>query len=108
MRSVRALAATAALSLLAFSTNAYAGEPKQGGILRIYHRDSPANASILEGATYSVNVPFMGVFNNLVIYDQHMAQNSPDTHQARAGRELVLEQRQQEADLQAAPGRQVA
>lgn len=79
MRSVRALAATAALCLLAFSTIAFAGEPKQGGILRMYHRDSPANASILEGATYSVNVPFMGVFNNLVIYDQHIAQNSHDT-----------------------------
>ena len=51
MRSVWAHAAMAALSLLAVSTTTFAGEPKQGGILRIYHRDSPANASILEGAT---------------------------------------------------------
>ena len=79
MRSVWALAVTAALSVLTTSTTTLAGEPKQGGTLRMYHRDSPANASILEGATYSVNVPFMGVFNNLVIYDQHIAQNSPDT-----------------------------
>src|SRR3982750_2954242 len=79
MRSVRALAATAALSLLAFSTIALAGEPKQGGILRMYHRDSPGNASIHEGATYSLNVPFMPVFNNLVIYKQEVAQNSMDT-----------------------------
>src|SRR3954465_6328813 len=79
MRSVRALAATAALSLLAFSTIALAGEPKQGGILRMYHRDSPGNASIHEGATYSLNVPFMPVFNNLVIYKQDVAQNSMDT-----------------------------
>jgi peptide/nickel transport system substrate-binding protein len=78
MRSMRGLAA-AALSLLAIFGAAQAGEPKQGGILRIYHRDSPANASIHEGATYSVNVPFMPVFNNLVVYKQDVAQNSMDT-----------------------------
>src|SRR6516225_676237 len=76
MRSVWALAATAALSLLAFSTITFAGEPKQGGILRMYHRDSPGNASIHEGATYSLNVPFMPVFNNLVIYKQDEPQNT--------------------------------
>src|ERR1700678_4111551 len=69
MRSVPALAALA-LSLLAISTVVRAAEPKQGGILRMYHRDSPGSASIHEGATYSVNVPFMPVFNNLVIYKQ--------------------------------------
>jgi peptide/nickel transport system substrate-binding protein len=83
MRSVRAVAAAilslAALSLAALCGVARAEEPKQGGILRIYHRDSPGSASIHEGATYSVNVPFMPVFNNLVIYDQHVAQNSMDS-----------------------------
>jgi len=79
MRSVRALAVTAALSLLAISTTALAGEPKPGGILRMYHRDSPGSASIHEGSTSSINVPFMPVFNNLVIYNQHIAQNSMDT-----------------------------
>ena len=49
---------------------------KQGGILRVYHRDSPASASIHEEATYSVNIPFMPVFNNLVMYKQDVAQNS--------------------------------
>ncbi len=78
MRSVWALAATAALSLLAFSSTTLAGEPKQGGILRMYHRDSPGNASIHEGATYSLNVPFMPIFNNLVIYKQDEPQNSMD------------------------------
>src|SRR5665811_469487 len=76
MRSVQALAA-AVLSLLAFS--AFAAEPKQGGILRVYHRDSPASASIHEEATYSVNIPFMPVFNNLVMYKQDVAQNSMDS-----------------------------
>src|ERR1700692_3542627 len=75
MRSVRALAAVV-LCLLAASNVALAAEPKQGGILRVYHRDSPASASIHEEATYSVNVPFMPVFNNLVIYKQDVAQNS--------------------------------
>jgi peptide/nickel transport system substrate-binding protein len=78
MRSVQALAG-AVLSLLAVSGLAHAAEPKQGGILRMYHRDSPANASIHEAATYSVNVPFMPVFNNLVIYKQDVAQNSMDS-----------------------------
>ena len=59
MRSVHALAA-AVLSLLAISEIAHAGE-KQGGIFRIYHRDSPGSASIHEEATYSTNVPFMTV-----------------------------------------------
>src|SRR5580704_10026050 len=77
MRSVRALVAV--LCLLAVSNVAHADEPKQGGILRIYHRDSPGSASIHEEATYSVNVPFMPVFNNLVIYKQDVAQNSLDT-----------------------------
>src|ERR1700722_7545261 len=76
MGSVRGLAA-AALSLLAVPRLAHA--EKQGGILRVYHRDSPGSASIHEGATYSVNIPFMPVFNNLVIYKQDVAQNSPDT-----------------------------
>jgi peptide/nickel transport system substrate-binding protein len=76
MRSVWALAAMAALSVLTVSTTVLAGEPKQGGILRMYHRDSPGNASIHEGATYSLNVPFMGIFNNLVIYKQDEPQNS--------------------------------
>src|SRR5450755_3627501 len=79
MRSVQALAA-AALSLLAVSSvAALAGEPKQGGILRIYHRDSPGSASIHEGATYSINIPFMPVFNNLVLYKQDVPQNSMDS-----------------------------
>src|SRR5947208_14000520 len=56
-----------------------AEEPKHGGILRIYHRDSPASASIHEEATYSTNIPFMGVFNNLVIYKQDVPQNNLDS-----------------------------
>jgi peptide/nickel transport system substrate-binding protein len=49
---------------------------RQGGVLKIYHRDSPASMSILEEATISTVMPMMGVFNNLVIYDQNVKQNS--------------------------------
>src|ERR1700674_4338354 len=76
MRSVRTLA-VAILSLLAASDVALA--QKQGGILRVYHRDSPASASIHEEATFSTNVPFMGAFNNLALYKQDAAQNSLQT-----------------------------
>lgn len=46
------------------------------GILTIYHRDNPPSASIHEEATNSTVVPFMPLFNNLVLYDQQIAQNS--------------------------------
>jgi peptide/nickel transport system substrate-binding protein len=49
---------------------------KTGGILKIYNRDSAPSMSILEESTLSTVLPMMGVFNNLVVYDQHVAQNS--------------------------------
>ena len=52
---------------------------KPGGILRLAHFDSPASMSILEESTRAALQPMMGVFNNLVMYDQHVAQNSPDS-----------------------------
>ena len=52
---------------------------KHGGTLRVYHRDSPASMSIHEEGTISAVMPAMGVFNNLVIYDQHKPQNGLDT-----------------------------
>jgi peptide/nickel transport system substrate-binding protein len=57
-------------------TAASAEEPKHGGVIKIYHRDSPASASIHEEATYSTNIPFMAVFNNLIMYKQDEPQNS--------------------------------
>jgi peptide/nickel transport system substrate-binding protein len=70
--------ATAILAGLSICT-AQAAEPKHGGILHIYHRETPPSLSIHEEATFSVNAPAMGLFNNLVIYDQHIPQNSLDT-----------------------------
>jgi peptide/nickel transport system substrate-binding protein len=56
-----------------------AAAQKPGGVLKIYHQDSPASMSIHEEATYSTVVPMMGVFNNLVTYRQDIAQNNIDT-----------------------------
>jgi peptide/nickel transport system substrate-binding protein len=52
---------------------------KQGGTLRIYHRDNLPSASIHEEATISTVQPFMGIFNNLVLFDQQKPLNSADT-----------------------------
>lgn len=51
---------------------------KQGGVLRVYHRDSPGSMSIHELGTISAVMPMMGVFNNLVLYDQHVDRNTLD------------------------------
>src|SRR4029079_9995824 len=51
---------------------------KQGGTLRIYHRDNLPSASIHEEATISTVQPFMAVFNNLVLFDQGKKVNSPE------------------------------
>src|SRR5829696_1162677 len=52
---------------------------KKGGVLQMYHRDSPASMSIHEEATFSTVIPVMGVMNNLVMYDQNKPQNSLET-----------------------------
>jgi peptide/nickel transport system substrate-binding protein len=52
---------------------------QQGGTLRIYHRDNPPSASPHEESSLSVILPFMAVFNNLVLFDQGKPYNSADT-----------------------------
>ena len=52
---------------------------KSGGILKIHLLDSPASMSILEESTVVAERPVMGVFNNLVIFDQHIPQNRLST-----------------------------
>jgi peptide/nickel transport system substrate-binding protein len=75
-----AAAALAVASLtVAAASGAQAAEPKHGGILHIYHRETPPSLSIIEEATFSVNIPMMAVYSNLVIYDQHIPQNSVKT-----------------------------
>jgi peptide/nickel transport system substrate-binding protein len=52
---------------------------KRGGVLRMYTPDSPASMSVLEEATVFSRGPMMGVFNNLVMFDQQVKQNSIDS-----------------------------
>jgi peptide/nickel transport system substrate-binding protein len=40
------------------------------------HFDSPASMSMLEESMQPVNRPMSGLFNNLVMFDQHLPQNS--------------------------------
>src|SRR3954471_20583203 len=49
---------------------------KPGGTLRMPLITSPASMSIHEESTIAVLGPMMGVFNNLVMFDQHVPQNS--------------------------------
>jgi peptide/nickel transport system substrate-binding protein len=74
-KSTFALALTVAAGSLALPALAQ----KQGGTLRIYHRDNPPSASIHEEATISTVMPFMSLFNNLVLYDQTKPVNTPET-----------------------------
>ena len=70
-------AAWAALALTLISASAVAQKP--GGILKIPHGDSPASMSIHEESTIVSEGPMMAVFNNLVMFDQHIPQNRLDT-----------------------------
>src|SRR5438094_4304677 len=66
----------AGLVLLTIGTAHPAFAQKSGGILRQYMIDSPASMSIHEETTVVAERPMMGVMNNLVMFDQHVAQNS--------------------------------
>jgi len=66
-----------------------AAAQQTGGILKFFHRDSPASMSIHEEATISTVAPMMGVFNNLVLFKQDERQNRAEFIQpelAKAGR----------------------
>ena len=52
---------------------------KPGGVLRMYHFDSPASLSLHEEVTFAALGPAMGLFNNLVLFDQHVPQAGLDT-----------------------------
>jgi len=58
----------------------WASEPafaqRPGGVLRIPMGTSPASMSIHEESTIAALGPMMGVFNNLVMFDQNVPQNS--------------------------------
>ena len=70
------ISAVAAAGLAAAAVATPALAQKAGGILKSYSIDSPASMSIHEEATVFALRPAMGVFNNLILYDQHVKQNS--------------------------------
>ena len=49
---------------------------KPGGILKMYSLDSPASMSIHEEITVYAEGPMMGVFNNLVMFDQQSSRTA--------------------------------
>src|ERR1700755_614871 len=53
-----------------------ASAQKPGGVLRIPLGTSIASVSIHEESTIVVLGPMMGVFNNLIMFDQHVPQNT--------------------------------
>src|SRR5436305_6483707 len=74
MRRTMTNFAAALLAALSAAGSAFA--EKAGGILRIPFVTSPASMSIHEESTIAALGPMMGVFNNLIMFDQHVPQNS--------------------------------
>ena len=74
-RGLRVLAVAGSLSFALFTADAAVAQ-KAGSVLKISHFDSPASMSPLEESTAAAVRPTMGVFNNLVVYDQNVPQNS--------------------------------
>src|SRR6266404_2863259 len=72
-RQFRIAAAAAMLMTLCLGNGALA--QKSGGVLKMPHGDSPASMSIHEESTIVSEGPMMAVFNNLVMFDQHIPQN---------------------------------
>ena len=68
------LAAGGLLVAMLVAGTAFAQKP--GGILQMPDFASPASMSMHEESTIAAGTPLMGVFNNLVLFDQHVAQNS--------------------------------
>ncbi|HBK05000.1 MAG TPA: peptide ABC transporter substrate-binding protein [Acetobacteraceae bacterium] len=74
---MRRILACLAIGGVLVSASAWA--QKYGGTLTVSHIDSPPSPSIQEEATASVVIPFMPIYNNLVIFDQHVPQHSLNT-----------------------------
>src|SRR6476661_1092219 len=91
------------LAMAVAATSTIAGAQQRGGVLQIAHRDSPASMSTLEEVTISTVAPMMAVLSNLVLFDQHVPQNTlgsiaPDLAESWAwnddGKELTFRLRQ--------------
>jgi peptide/nickel transport system substrate-binding protein len=75
IRNLRKLTAAAALVTVIAVTGPAAAQ-KPGGILRVHAIDTPPSLSMHEEVDAVPARAMMGVFNNLVMFDQHVKQNS--------------------------------
>jgi peptide/nickel transport system substrate-binding protein len=66
----------AIVPLVGMSAGQAAFAEKPGGVLKLYSPASPASMSLLEEVTIVAEMPMMGVFNNLILFDQHVPQVS--------------------------------
>src|SRR5215472_10497709 len=73
---LRVLAAAGAAFLAAMIATEAAFAQKSGGILRVHALDSPPSLSMHEEVDANPARAVMGIFNNLVMFDQHAKQNS--------------------------------
>ena len=62
--------------LMAFGVSGTGFAQKPGGILRVHAGDSPPSMSMLEEVDAVPARVTMGLFNNLVMFDQHVKQNN--------------------------------
>jgi peptide/nickel transport system substrate-binding protein len=67
------------LTSIIFISTSSAIAQKNGGTLRIPLRENPSSASLHEESSITAIQPFMAVFNNLVIYNQHDEMAKPET-----------------------------
>src|SRR6266481_2351845 len=74
-REIRVYLAAGALLVASLVCDAALAQ-KPGGILQMPDFASPASMSIHVESTITAGIPMMGMFNNLVVFDQHVAQNS--------------------------------
>src|SRR5262249_43275270 len=77
--AVTQIAAIAAALFAALLATGPALAQKPGGVLRMPLITSPASMSIHEESTIAALGPMMGVFNNLVMFDQQVKQNNLDS-----------------------------
>src|ERR1700738_1377880 len=79
LSTARILLAIGGLLIAMAAAGGPAFAQKAGGVLKLPHFDSPASMSILEEATRATVQQMMGVLNNLLLYDQQIAQSSLET-----------------------------
>jgi peptide/nickel transport system substrate-binding protein len=74
IRAIIRAAVAAALAVVLSSGTAAA--QKHGGILKMYIWDNPPSMSMLESSNVLGQRVTMGLFNNLIMFDQHVKQSS--------------------------------